>query len=134
MPIPGSQFKAAGNIYPCRFVKLDTTQNNAVLQSTAATSPPFGVSQEGTDKVAVTGLITSTYAAVDGENLRIFQPGEVCLIEASAAITAGDLLKADSNGKAATATAATYYGARALEAASAAGEKILVRVETGYKA
>jgi len=64
--------------------------------------------------------------------MKYYGEGEVCLVEAGAAITRFDKVKADSVGRAVTiassGTTLQNIGARALQSAAAAGELILVQV------
>ncbi len=74
----------------------------------------------------------STLAAESGDPLHVYADGDECLLEAGEAITAGNWLKPDSQGRGIVIdnTASDPIGARALEDAGAAGEKIKVRVTT----
>lgn len=133
MPNIVPQLVAGGDIYPCRFVKLSTSDDFTVLQADA-NAEIIGVSQEGSRTPPLSDLVTDTKAAASGQSLKIFTDGDVCLLEAGGTITRGDLLKADANGKAVTvATTGTTiqnYGAIALQS-GASGEKILVQVRFG---
>jgi hypothetical protein len=138
MPNTHAALMANGNIYPFRFLKMDTTAstNFKVLQATA-NSKIRGISQVGTNYPPIVdpAITVSGYAATAGQPVQIHGPGDVCLVEAGAPIAVDDYLKSDNDGKAVPiATAGTTlqrYGARALEAAAAAGEKIHVQVEFG---
>lgn len=121
--------QANGNISPCRFVKEDTSANNAVKQAGAG-ELVIGISQEGFDSAPIP-LNTSGYAAIAGENVNVFTMGTVCLLELGADVSTERRLKADSNGKGTPvvggAASMENWGAIALEAASS-GEKVLVQV------
>lgn len=113
-------FMANGNIYPCRFVKLDTTADHKVLQSGAG-DLSIGISQEGTNQAPIPEASTQ-YAAAAGQALKVYGVGERCKLEiGSGGCTAGDLLKPDADGKGVAVTAGNTYGAVALTT-SAAGE------------
>ncbi|HPP54277.1 MAG TPA: DUF2190 family protein [Thermoguttaceae bacterium] len=122
-------FVASGNIQPSRFVVLSGVRQVAQAGDNGEI---LGVSQEGSNRAPLQDLVGTVYAAQAGESLLVYSAGEMCLVEAGAAITAGQLLKSDAQGRAVpvAATGATIqnYGAIALEAAAAAGEKVLVLV------
>ncbi len=128
------QLQANGNIYPCRFVKVDTSDNAKCIQATA-NSKIIGVSQVGTNYPPLSDVSVSGYAAIAGQLVEFHGPGQVCLVEAGDVIAAGDYLKSDDNAKAipiaTTGTTLQRYGAQALEAATAAGQMIRVFVLLG---
>ena len=132
---------AKGNISPCRFVAIDTTNTttggfHAVQCNDTTHNKPFGVSQEGTctppfNSTNDLGVSATTYAATDGLPIRVFGSGEECLLTASAAISVGADLVPDADGKGATAATgitSQWVGARALQGAAAEDEKIRVMV------
>jgi len=122
-------FRATGNISPSRFVTL--SGENTVAQA-GDNSDIIGVAQEGSNKAPLQDYVSTLYAAVAGESLEVYSSGELCLVEAGAAITAGNLLKSDSQGRAVpiatTGTVIQNYGAVALQSATSAGQKILCLV------
>lgn len=120
-----SQVMAGGNIYPCRFVTLSAAY---VVTQCGANGNVFGISQVGT-RVAPLPDVTSAYAAISGEQLGIFQDGDETLLELGGTVSAGDLLKSDSNGKGVVlgGSGAENVGAEALEA-GVSGNLIKVRV------
>lgn len=120
MPSANFGWVANGNITPSRFVKVDTSAEGRVIQCTATTDFPIGVSQAGTRRAPYSSL-NDGFAAIAGEGVRVFQLGEVCPIEAGAAITRGDRLSPDTSGRGITAGAAVKSGGIALESASGAG-------------
>lgn len=121
--------QANGNIYPFRFVKLDTSVNNAVIQAGAG-DLTVGISQEGFDQAPVP-LNTSGYAAVAPENVRVHTLDNECLLELGANVTTERRLKSDVNGKGTPVVGGSQsmenWGAIALEAGST-GERIRVQV------
>ncbi|GAB6165613.1 hypothetical protein JCM19992_16130 [Thermostilla marina] len=131
MPNTPPQLVAAGDIRPCRFVKIAAQHKAAECD---ANELPIGVSQQGTDKPEIENLSSATLAAAAGESLQIYSVGDVCLLEAGATINAGDRLKSDADGKgvpiATTGTALQNYGAVALQD-GAAGELVRVFVLIG---
>ena len=125
------QYVAGGDIYPCRFVKQATTAPFTVVQASVAGEAVVGIAQEGTTVVPIDGFTNSSsvYAGTAGLPIHVFGEHSECLVEAGGVIAVGDLLATDANGKAVKATSGQKVGARALEAASAAGVKIRVAVE-----
>ncbi|MBC7076740.1 MAG: DUF2190 family protein [Synergistales bacterium] len=122
-------FKAATNISPSRFVTLSA--ENTVSQA-GDNAEIIGVAYEGTSRAPLQDLITTNYAAQAGESVAVYSVGELCLVEAGGSISAGNLLKSDSQGRAVpiatTGTVIQNYGAVALQSATAAGQKILCLV------
>lgn len=116
-------YSAGGNISPCRFVVL--SGEFTVTQATASPGqPPIGVSSEATMFPPNTPF-DNGYAAISGyTNVRFYQLGDVCYIEAGAPVTGGAYLMPDANGRGITATVGNYYGAEALETATASGQRI----------
>lgn len=123
---------ANGTIRVSRFVKVDTTRNNAVVEGTA-NCVIRGISQEGGRTAPIPSVTTDPVeAAQAGENVNVYTQGQDCLLRiGSGGCTAGDLLESDADGDgvtvAATAASVRNIGAQALEAASA-GELCKVQV------
>jgi len=124
---------ARGNIYPSRFVRLDTSTEFGAVQAGDNTEI-IGVAQAGTNLPDMTGWVSGTYAAQAGQQVQVAGPDSVCLVEAGATITPGQFLKSDSVGRAVpiatTGTTIQNYGAIALQGGSA-GDKIKVLVVIG---
>lgn len=122
-------FTASGTIKPSRFVKLSGVRQVA---QAGDNEEILGVAMEGSNRAPLSDLVSDVYAAQAGESLLVYSTGEMCLVEAGAAVTAGDLLKSDAQGRAApvATTGATIqnYGAIALDSAAGAGEKILALI------
>ena len=91
--MPASYF-ANGDIYPCRFVKLDPADGKVV--QCLAGDLPIGISQEGTRRSPY--LETLGRAAAVGEQLAVYTLGERALLQVNAAVTPETRLKADANG------------------------------------
>jgi len=127
------RFLARGNIYPSRFVRVDTASENGVLQAGDNTDV-IGVSHPGTNKPEVSGMISGTYAAENGQPVLVAGVGSVVLVEAGNTVTPGQFLKSDSQGRAVpVATSGTViqnYGAVALQG-GAVGDKIKCLVLPG---
>jgi hypothetical protein len=113
---------ANGTIRVSRFVKVDTTRNNAVVEGTA-NAAIRGISQEGGRVAPIPSVTTDpVQAAIAGENINVYTSGEDCLLRiGSGGCTAGDYLESDADGDgvtvAATAASVRNVGAQALETA-----------------
>ena len=126
-----TQYVAGGDIYPCRFIKQDTSAPFVAIQATA-NSAVIGISTEGTTLVPIDGFTneTSVFSARQGLPVSYFGEHDECLLVVAEQIAPGDYLVSDANGKGVKAVAgSTNIGAVALEPATAAGQKIRVRVE-----
>lgn len=133
MPLYNPAFVASGNISPARFVKI--SGEFSVAQCTDGTASAgdavIGVSQEGS--LAPPGIAEALggsqtyYAATSGKTLKVFGLGDVCVVEAGASITAGNLVKSDANGKAVPGSSGDNSGGVALQSV-VAGEKCLIQV------
>jgi len=121
--------RASGDIRPSRFVRVsgpgqvaEAGDNNEII----------GVAHEGTQVAPLADLVSTAYAARTGQQVLIYSTGETCLVEAGGTISAGNLLKSDSQGRAVpiatSGTTIQNYGAVALDSATAAGQKIRVFV------
>lgn len=96
----GYKFVAGGNITPSRFVALNTSYDSTVDNASAANQRCLGVSQTGTRKAPGTGA-DDGYAAIVGEPVQVFLPGDVAPIMCgSGGVTRGQLIKTDASGKA----------------------------------
>lgn len=124
-------FIADGNISPSVFVKLAGTGKNLKVAEAGANDRVIGVSGEGVRRAPGTGS-DDGFHAIAGEECEVFLAGEICLLEANAAVVPGDPLESAADGQgdpvATTAASRRNIGAIALEDASAAGEKIKVLV------
>jgi hypothetical protein len=110
--------RAGGTIRPFRAVKASTTEDNTCLECNADESC-IGVSTG--DNLE----FDSDNHATDGLEVRL-QPGRVWVIEAGGAITQGDELVSDADGRAVTrdAGAGVFSIGVALQAAAAAGDVV----------
>lgn len=125
---PSYSKRAGGNIEPCRFVKIATSSGETVVtQCTATTDQPWGISAQGTRRMALSGW-DDGYAAVSGDDLCIYGAGDdECKLDISATVAAGDNLESDSSGKGQPATGdKDKVGAIALEPGTS-GQRIRVR-------
>lgn len=127
------QLTARGNINPFRFVRVDTTENGCV--QAGDNTDVIGVAQGGTNKPEVTGLITAQYAAEDGQPVRVASVGAVTLLEIGGAVTPGQYLKSDAQGRgvpvATSGTTVQKYGAVALQGGTS-GSIVRVAVVIGH--
>jgi hypothetical protein len=154
MPGQSPNFKAAGNIYPARFVNIANDQSSLnpnsstadfyVEESIGSTSGLLqtlvGISdiasREARADVATAGQLG--LAAIEGDPIKVFGLGEVCLLEMAATCNAGQLLKQNgtTDGRGIPTVAPVggtmqIYGAQALEACTNVGQFIRVRVLFG---
>lgn len=118
---------AGGTVPVLSFVKM-SGDFKAVVCS-AATDKIIGISTQASRRVDDPGN-----AATIGEELPTYGPGQIGWVVAGAAFSAGDILTSDANGAAivmAAVNANQYQGARALQAATAAGQivKVLVWID-----
>ena len=134
MSLESSNYVAGGTIRPSRFVFPDSTTDHRVVEGTA-NAEVDGVSQSGTNRVPLSDIVSTSYAAIVGEQVKVYGLGSFCLIEAGDAIANGEYLKSDSVGRAVkiatTGTTIQNFGAKALATASAAGELIPAQIIIG---
>lgn len=105
---------AGGNVAPCVFVKLDSTQGRAV--TCGANEAIFGISQPQTRNLALSGR-DDGYAAIEGENLNIIGPGDdEALLRLGGTVTHGQYIKSDASGYGVAATSdKDHVGAQCLQ-------------------
>ncbi|HWA97909.1 MAG TPA: DUF2190 family protein [Pirellulales bacterium] len=120
---------ANGNIYPCRFVKVDGSNDDYGLQAGAG-DPVIGISGTGTNYPPLTDQSVSAYHAQAGDPISLLGDGEEALLEAGGSFAAGAKLKSDSSGRgvALANSGLEEVGAVALEAAGASGQLVRVQV------
>lgn len=113
-------FVANGTIQPSRFVKVDSTSENAVIQAAASTDKLVGISQEWSKAAPIPGATSE--AADQGDSVKVYGVTDVCLLQSTTAgWTAGDRLTTDANGNGVTAGSTDEYGAVALTTLSGQG-------------
>lgn len=115
----GSAKRASGDIRPCRFVTLSGDYEVAEANAGDYTA---GVSQEGL-RGPNTPDAAETLAAATGEQLTIYGPGEYCLLELAATLSAGALVKPNADGEAIAATVDAPVGA-VLECGGGDGDRV----------
>ncbi len=136
MPNTPPALVANGNIFPSRFVTPTTSTDHRGQQATA-NSPIIGITRDETNRPPIVdpAITNPGYHAIAGEPIRMIGDGEIGYIQSGDAITAGDRLKSDANGKAipiaTTGDVLQQVGAIALESAAAADLKIRVQVQIG---
>ncbi len=125
--MPESRF-ANGTILPSRFVKLDsTTAGGKVVATSAATDPPFGISQPETRQFAYPGLDDAN-AALAGEPLLVytFPDKEVWLEIGAGGCNPGDALTPSTGGVGVVSTnSGDFIGAKARTTGNS-GDLVLV--------
>lgn len=122
MSFENYSFKAGGTIYPMRFVKLSTTENE--LLQCGANEQIWGVSQEGAklplhnEEFAAGQYSYLTETRSDAPAVNTI--GDICDVIAGGSFNCGDRLKSDADGKAVaaatTGTTVQFISGRALEA------------------
>lgn len=126
MPMSSFTRVANGNIEPCRFVKLDSTDQGRCVKAGAGEAI-FGISQPSERRMALSGW-QDGYAAIAGEMINVIGPGDdAALLDIGGPVTYGDYLKSDSAGKGVTAgTDKDNVGAQAM-ASGVSGDRIQVK-------
>ncbi len=122
--------KASGNIAPSRFVKQTVTADGEVTQAGTG-ERIFGVSHEGVRRIP--GLLDDGFAAIAGEDLKVYGDNDECLLEIVATVAPGDRLKSDTDGKGTpVASNNDEWGATA-KVAGVSGRLIRVEVRPGQQ-
>lgn len=128
-----------GNVKPNRFVKQDTTARMKVLQATDGSGSHgdqiFGISDQGVwqPPLVIPGgsqpLDDGYVGTASSPPITVWKEGAEVYILSGASFSVDDRLKADSDGRGITASVtADNVGAIALEAATAANQRRLVRI------
>jgi len=120
---------AGGNISPCRICKMSGEWG--VIQATDGNTEPCGISGPWTRYAPGTSFDTG-YIAAAGQDCPVYTDGEGAMVEAGAAITGGNYIMSDANGRAITCTAGSYYVGQALESAAGSGNRIRVKLQRGF--
>lgn len=128
-------YRANGTIRVARFVKIDTSDNDSVLEADA-NEKVLGITDIGGREPPIPSATTTPPEAAQAtEDVNVHGVGSLCLLYAgTGGWTAGDYLKSDADGAgvsiATTGTTLQRYGAVALETVSA-GEYGKVQVLPG---
>jgi Uncharacterized conserved protein (DUF2190) len=132
MDIPGPTFRAGGTISPCRAVTLDVSNDNQVVQVSSTSQFIIGIAQEGQRNAPGVLGSDNTVAANQGDQIDVRTIGRVALVEIGSAVTRGDKLVADANGRLNTIAAGSpstqYVAGIALESGSGLGVRIRMQV------
>ena len=127
MPLYSPAFTASADVNASRFVKIS---GDFQVAECDAGQKVIGVSQEGTQfppgVAEGLGGTTNTLAAKSGRTLKVFGLADICVVLAGAAITAGDFVGADTDGKATPLTEGNVGGIALQTVLS--GEKCLIQV------
>lgn len=107
MPLLNPNYVAGEDLYPKRFVKRATDEGNAVLMNDSGTTASVGVTHNGTREAPIPS-VTTAYAALDGEPVRVHGLGDTCEVESGEALTDGCEVMPGTNGVAMVATAGNY--------------------------
>ena len=107
MPLLNPNYVAGEDLYPKRIVTRATDEGNAVNMADDGTTAPVGVTQNGTREAPIPSVSTA-YAALSGEPVRVHGLGDVAEVEAGEALTDGCEVMAGTNGVAMVATAGNY--------------------------
>jgi hypothetical protein len=121
---------ANGDIRPSRFVQIDSSADHKGIEG-EDNVPVIGVSMESSNYPPLSDLAITVLAASAGQYFKMYGDGEQCLLEAGSAITRGNKLKSDGDGRGVPIVSNTtlqHWGAIALQSAAAAGELIPVQV------
>ena len=107
MPLINPNYVAGEDLYPKRIVVRATDEGNAVNMGDNGTYAPVGVTHNGTREAPIPS-VTTAYAALSGEPVRVHGLGDVCEVEAGEALTDGCEVMSGTNGVAMVATAGNY--------------------------
>lgn len=105
-------YTADGDIHPARFVKPSTSTDFRVVECSANTDKPCGISRRGTRNAPYSSL-DDGLAAKAGEGINVFVKDQLAKLEISATVTRGDLLMSHTDGTGRTLTSGNWAGARA---------------------
>jgi hypothetical protein len=125
--MPSYTKTANGDIYPMRFVKLDTTAYGRVLQCGAG-DQVYGISQEGQRRIDY--VSAGSQAAIAGEDLNIHgPPAKDVLLMLGGSVTIGDRLKSDAAGMGVVTTTPQDEVGAIAQATGVSGQAIPVEVQ-----
>ncbi|MDE2101453.1 MAG: hypothetical protein KGL39_29680 [Patescibacteria group bacterium] len=127
-------FMPNGSVTASRFVKLDATQTGGYVLQCGAGDIITGVAQQGTQEAPLVGLDSAFAGTQEQNEILVYTPPDTCTLEIGAAVSLGDFLKSDASGRGITAgTDGDWYGARAMQSGTAAGQLIRVEVIIGSR-
>ena len=123
------QFAAGGNIKPSRFLKMSA--DHTVVQAGAGEAHlVVAISEEGSYNAPTPGADT-TYLAVAGAPVPHRAPGDEAMLICDAAVSAGDLLEPDADGRGTAAASTEDACARVVQGTAAANEPAKVVLLSG---
>ena len=129
MPNTPPRLMASAPIRTSRFVKISGPHKGAESDANEST---VGICYAGSDYAPLSDLVSTNDHAKANDPIGLLGEGEGGLLTAGAAVTAGDYLKSDADGKGVTilasGTTVQKVGALALETAAADGDIILAQV------
>lgn len=109
MLAPFPSFQASADIATRRFVKIS---GNFTVNQCVAGEVAIGSSSDGSAEAPIPGA--TSLAARTGELVRVFGLGETAPIEVGSAVTAGQFVKPDANGRAVPCVANDKYSGQVL--------------------
>lgn len=119
------QLRASGTIRPSRFVKMSGNFTGAEAD---ANEDAVGISYQDGKYPPLNDLVTTNNHAENGDPIRMYTDGDVCLLQYATTVTAGQRLKSDADGQGTPTTGSgDLLRAVALEG-GAAGERHLVQM------
>jgi hypothetical protein len=120
---------ASGTIKPGRIVKTDANNFGVVQAGASETIHMIGVATTSFRRAAGSPFDDGN-AAVSGESVAVYGLGEMpVLCEIGAAVTAGDWLVSDTNGRGITGTTDQFAVGQALESGTTLGQRVLIKVQ-----
>ena len=123
-----------GNITPSRFVKFDTSTVGGYVLQAGSNDKIIGVAEPGVRQPPISGLDDGFAGIQNSNSILIFTNNDECWVECGGAVTFGDYLESDTNGKAVTSSTDGHnYGAIALQTSTAAGQLVRCRVVIGMR-
>lgn len=129
-----NSYVANGNVTVSAIVKFDSTAPFRVILAAAATDAMFGVSSESVDKAPIPQDTSTQYAAIAGEDLKVYELGDRCsLTTGTGGFTAGDAITSDGSGNGITTTTdKNLYVGRAVDTMTTAAVLAQILVQPGY--
>lgn len=126
-------YTANGNVPMSSIVKPDSSAPFRVIVAAAATDPLIGVASEAADRTPIPQDTGTQYAAIAGEDLKVYTVGDECSVQtASTGLATGDAVTSDGSGNGVTTTTThNVYVGRALDTLATTG-LVRILVEPGY--
>ena len=131
MPLLNPNYVAGEDLLPKRIVVRATDEGNAVHMGDNGTYEPVGVTHNGTREAPIPS-VTTAYAALDGEPIRVHGEGDVCEVETGQALTDGCLVMSGTNGVAMVHTNGNYV-AGVCQKAVDSGDDAWIQVHSFYR-